>query len=83
MLYAITAQVHSRQGEWTGSRQIPTFYLDSSVQGITSPDHALVIATMILDPFGQHSLSVHAEPVPDPTATRHAAIARALFPEES
>lgn len=49
--YAITATA-SREGDWgTSTRQIPTFYLDGNVQGITSEEHAQRIAMEIIDPF--------------------------------
>jgi hypothetical protein len=51
-MYAITAQVEttipSAAGPWQGSRQVPTFYLDETVQGITSEAHAERIAREIL-----------------------------------
>lgn len=47
--YAITAQYeHTTPDGYTGSRQIPTFYLDDRVQGIMSEQHAVSIARDIL-----------------------------------
>lgn len=65
ILYAITAQVMTtgEHGE-TGSRQVPTFYLDSGVQGILTVEHANEIAKGIIDPMGTLTVSIHAEPVP-------------------
>ncbi len=40
-LYAVTAVL-------SNGRQLPTFYLDSSVQGITGTGHATDIARLIL-----------------------------------
>jgi hypothetical protein len=56
-MYAITASITvlvntPTQFAVTSSRQIPTFYLDETVQGITSEDHAARIARTILDPWG-------------------------------
>lgn len=63
LMYVITAQVFTTDGNSTGSRQIPTFYLDSAVQGITSPAHAVRIAKEIIDPLGGFvDVSIHAEP---------------------
>lgn len=48
-MYAITAQYeHHTSDGYSGSRQVPTFYLDSRVQGITSERHAESIARDIL-----------------------------------
>lgn len=66
-LWAITAQVSMLTGAgWDKSRQVPTFYLDPSVQGITDGDHAHRIAEEILfASAGDQSvtIAVHAEPV--------------------
>jgi hypothetical protein len=40
---------HDREG-WRCNQQIPTFYLNPDIQGIVSPEHALVIARSIIDP---------------------------------
>jgi hypothetical protein len=47
-LYAVQATVETKRGEWSGMKQIPTFYLDSNVQGIISEEHACRIAADIL-----------------------------------
>ena len=47
-LWAVTAQVEWEDGRGGGSRQVPTFYLDPSVQGITDAAHAERIAGEIL-----------------------------------
>lgn len=49
-MWAVQAQVSTlleRQG-WSLSRQVPTFYLDPSVQGITGPEGARAVAEDIL-----------------------------------
>jgi len=49
-LWAVQAQVSTlleREG-WSLSRQVPTFYLDPSVQGITGPEGARAVAEDIL-----------------------------------
>lgn len=48
-MYAITATVETRgKGDYSGSRQVPTFYLDERVQGITNEASAERIARDIL-----------------------------------
>jgi len=63
MLYVITAQVLTSQSGHNGSQQVPTFYLDSALQGITDAEHAVKIARYIIDPMGTLELSIHAEPI--------------------
>lgn len=73
-LWAVTAQVSftvEREGwrsEWSGSRQVPTFYLDPSVQGITDAEHATRIARDILETAGpiddeETTYSITVEPI--------------------
>ena len=69
LLYVITAQVLTSEPgytegtqRYTGSRQVPTFYLDSYTQAITSVDHAVSIAKTIIDPMDTLELSISAEP---------------------
>ena len=69
MLYQImatrTATVRRGESDWTTTTQIPTFYLDDTVQGIVDADHAEAIARDILG-VGHRgfpwTVSVHAEP---------------------
>ena len=62
MLYAIHATLETEHAPdargivWSSMRQVPTFYLDADVQGITSPGHAEKIAREILT--GSQALSV-------------------------
>lgn len=58
-MYAITASVHTQQGEWKGVRHLPTFYLDENVQGIVSEEHAAKIARDIINPLG--TVTMHVE----------------------
>jgi hypothetical protein len=51
-VYAVHAQVLTHIGSYTGSRSVPTFYLDSRVQGIVSAEHAAEVAAGIVDPLG-------------------------------
>jgi len=65
-VYAVHAQVLTHNGRFHGSRGVPTFYLDSRVQGITGAEHAARIAAEILNPLGiiaAGDLNVHAVPV--------------------
>jgi hypothetical protein len=60
MLYQITAQYVRNDNGYTCSRQVPTFYLDSRVQGIVSVDHAEKIAREVIDPAGlAHELHIN------------------------
>lgn len=75
-MWAIQAQVESHvkdsSGEWAGSRQVPTFYLNERVQGITSEEHAARIACEILDPLhviggdNIHVTAIQTEDMPAP-----------------
>ena len=48
--YAVTVNVrHNRTDGWASEFQLPTFYLDSNVQGIVSEEHAEKIARTIVD----------------------------------
>lgn len=53
-LWAVQAQVSTflERENWSMSRQVPTFYLDPSVQGITGPESARAVAEDIF-----HTLS--------------------------
>jgi len=63
-LYSITANVNKVNEEgWNVNRQIPTFYLDSDVQGITDAGHACGIARSILDPWAEYTVNVYAQNV--------------------
>ena len=50
MLYTVTAVATVTLGNSSKSMQIPTFLLDSGIQGIVSAQHAEKIARDILDP---------------------------------
>lgn len=52
MYYAITAQVITHDGSYSGSRQVPLFYLHPDVQGIVSTQQAETIAKSIINPLG-------------------------------
>jgi uncharacterized protein (UPF0212 family) len=59
--YQVQAVVQNQDHDriWTGTRQCPTFYLDSKVQGIVSAEHAERIAREIVDPFDvAHSVNI-------------------------
>lgn len=57
-LWRVTAQVTRVQDGWQSSRQVPTFYLDSDLQGITGAEHAIRVAQEVIDPYAE--LAVHA-----------------------
>lgn len=54
-MYAIAATVVCDNG----MRQVPTFYLDESVQGIVSDEHACEIAMGIINPMDDPCVTVH------------------------
>lgn len=69
-LWAISAQVTvtMERSDWRATRQVPTFYLDPAVQGITDQHGAIRIAHEILSTAGpvdeqRVDLNVSAEPV--------------------
>jgi hypothetical protein len=62
-MWAIQAQVcHERDG-WKASTQVPTFYLDENVQGIISEEHAVKVATSIINPTADADLGVYVTAV--------------------
>ena len=60
-LWRITAQILTTDGSYNGSRQVPTFYLDSAIQGIRDAQHAIEIAKGVIDPLGNLYASISAE----------------------
>lgn len=72
MLYQINAtrtitglKRRNDDSSWTTTNQIPTFYLDSNIQGIVDSEHAERIARDVLESGGMLSsvsFSIHAEP---------------------
>lgn len=64
-MYAIQVQLESKSGEWTTSRQLPTFYLNENVQGIMSEQAAIEIAKAIVPSgpgFVVHVSAVKVDP---------------------
>lgn len=61
MFYTVTATITKQTPHGTITKQIPTFYLDSDVQGIVSAEHAKKIARTIIDPFDEHEVHVYTE----------------------
>lgn len=51
MFYLITGTETLDNGNGRISRQIPSFFLNSNIQGIVSEEHAVKIAKDILDPW--------------------------------
>ena len=43
--------VYKTEDGWTGTIQIPTFYLHEDMQGIVNEEHAKEIAKRIIDPW--------------------------------
>jgi hypothetical protein len=72
-MYAVTGQILTHNGDWHGSVSVPTFYLDSAVQGITGPRHATEIARGVVNPLGSIAerdidLAVYAVPGDEPAS---------------
>jgi hypothetical protein len=72
-LYVVTGQILTHDGDWHGSVQVPTFYLDSRVQGILSPAAAAVVARGVVNPLGAIAerdihLAVYEVPEPVPVS---------------
>ena len=68
-MWAVQAQVSTlleRQG-WSLSRQVPTFYLDPSVQGITGPEGARAVAEDILHTMAGDDEGVRLHVTVEPT----------------
>lgn len=65
MFYIVTAQVHEIGiGGFERSTQVPTFFLDSDVQGITGREHAANIVQDILRSINRTArFSFHVEEV--------------------
>ena len=66
--YAVSVQVITHDGDYSGSKSVPTFYLDSTVQGITGPEHAAAIAAQVVNPLraiAAEDLNIRAYAVPD------------------
>ena len=60
LMYRIDGTVTIREGNWTRTKQIPTFYLNSEIQGITNENHAKYIAeTMLRDLISDRILSMN------------------------
>jgi hypothetical protein len=51
-MYVVTGQILTHDGDWHGSVSVPTFYLDSRVQGILTAEAARIVARGIVNPLG-------------------------------
>lgn len=68
-MWAVQAQVstHCEREGWSVSRQVPTFYLDPSVQGITGPEGARAVAEDILHTMAGDDEGVRLHVTVEPT----------------
>lgn len=81
-MYAITATIsRTTTDDWTSTRQVPTFYLDESVQGIVNEEHAKRIAREIIDPFSEYAMHVNAVQMDAPVRFGWLAAIEAAKPE--
>lgn len=62
-MYAVQCTIETSNGDYRGVRQLPTFYLDERVQGITDEGHAARIARDIILPVGQEATLLHVTAV--------------------
>ena len=67
-LWAVTAtRTAVADSGWSSARELPIFYLDPNVQGITSAEHAKSIAEDVLQqPNGSRCTvltNIHVEPI--------------------
>jgi hypothetical protein len=49
---SVKTQHEDHSGTWHGSRQVPTFILDETVQGILTEEQAINVARMVINPLG-------------------------------
>lgn len=59
-MYCIQGIILKKGEGFITTYSIPTFYLDPNVQGIMSEEHALKIASGIVDPFNEHRHCLNA-----------------------
>ena len=62
MIYVCAATVERKDGNGTITMQLPTFFLDSRVQGIVDEAHAEFIAIEIINPCRLNNVKVHVRP---------------------
>ena len=71
VLYAVSARVQRYDVEgWRCTVDLPTFYLDSRVQGITGEDHAREIVRDMLARLGHDSADVQVSATLAPISDR-------------
>ena len=58
MFYAVTATVTKKDDKGSTTYQVPTFYLNANVQGITGAAHAARIAHEVINPTNDPTLDV-------------------------
>lgn len=55
-MWAVSARIttHGKDsaGKWTGTREVPTFYLDDHVQMFTDEAGAVNVASAVINPLG-------------------------------
>lgn len=63
MIYCITATVEKKTKNGIQTGQVPAFFLDSRVQGITGVDHARFIGEEIINPMRLKNITVHVHAI--------------------
>lgn len=64
MYYIIQATVTKKRPTGNTTTQIPTFFLDANIQGITSSEHAAQIAHGIINPTKDDTIGVSLSAYP-------------------
>lgn len=67
MFYAIHATYIEKTEDGSITRQVPTFFLDGWIQGITTTEAAEKVARRVVDPTGKAEVHVTAFEHPDVT----------------
>lgn len=58
-MYCVSATIQHTDGVWTKSREVPTFFLSTFVQGIAGESHAERIACDIINPANDPNITVN------------------------
>ena len=59
-VYCVQATVEYTDGRWRSVLSVPTFYLNSNVQGIVDCEHARVMAKEVINPTNNPDITVNA-----------------------
>jgi hypothetical protein len=65
MFWIVNATVVERTPYGSMTRQVPMFYLNGRIQGITDADTAMKVAKEVIDPAGKLEVHASVEPIED------------------